>query len=407
MRKATAFGGAATAALLAASAATYAFAQGGPLPWGQSADQLAWETFVQVVAPSGQFIANPNAPGPARVEFETWASDQDIYTATPHWPAIGSPKRLQQTLLGTAGLRHGSTIEAPEPESCNPPNGQQAAKDARFPAGACIGEEVRRNWASYQYIVSNGLYTQAGFAKAYANNLVVDLPADAIEFKGDWVKVKDLAKWVSLTPQQIHNLYYVNTATSGGETTEFALVSFHFSTKQQKNWVWADFEHEKNPGRCDVIGCHDSYGATVQNVQPRSTNWQQYGSCQKSPAVLSMFANGGLGTVWSHYCLKGSQISFTTPRWITKKVKVDVPTLLGNSVIEAINADVPIKQSSCISCHAYASFNSQGQFNGPALGKSPIGKVNPQWMSGFRANDFIWGIVAASPPAPPPAAPTH
>src|SRR5580700_8478078 len=71
-------------------------ALGQTLPWGQSADQVAWETFVQVVAPSGD-------PTQHRVEFETWASDDDIYaTNPPTWPTVGTPKHLQISALARA-----------------------------------------------------------------------------------------------------------------------------------------------------------------------------------------------------------------------------------------------------------------------------------------------------------------
>jgi hypothetical protein len=371
--------------------------QSGKLPWGQTADQIAWETFAQVVAPSG----NPNAK---RAEFETWASDEDIYTANPHWPAADAPKRLHQSLLGTAGLVHGRTLEVTAPGGCTQNYDKQTAAAAGFPAGGCIGEEVRRNWASYQYIVSNGLYTQGGLQTAAANKLVVSLPADAVEFKGDWIPVPTLSSWVHLTPAQIHKLYYVNADSAG---TEYALVAFHFFTKQQANWVWADFEHENNPGRCDTIGCRDSFGATVPAVRPHATPWQQYGACAKSAAVASLLSNAGLDPVWSHYCLKGSQTTYMTSYPISRKIKVPVPSLLGNSVIEAINAGVPIAQSSCISCHAYASFNAAGYSN-PALQTNPRGVPNQAQIggAGYTQSDFIWGIIIVAPQAPATKAPS-
>ncbi|HEX6375684.1 MAG TPA: hypothetical protein VFZ91_08175 [Allosphingosinicella sp.] len=367
--------GAAAAAFLAG---TCAWALSPPLPWGQSPDMVGWETFVQVVAPSGN--ANND------VEFETWASDEDIYTTNPQWPTVNAPKKLQHSLLGAAGLRHGqTTLTVPSPSDCNPPHGKAAAAAAKFPAGACIGEEVRRNWATYQYVVGRGLNTIAGLKAYYATGKKVDLPADAVEVKADWVAIDVLRKWlaannINLSQQQVRQRYYVNQASDG---TSYALVAFHFFTKQQKNWVWADFEHELNPGRCDLIGCHDNYGAVVPNVNSKAQPWQQYGTCAKSPKVKLMFANAGISPVWSHYCMKGTQINYTNPR------------LLGNSVIEAINADVPIANSSCIGCHYYASFDQNGQPNFPALGTSPVGPPDPNKIKGYRPNDFIWGIVAA------------
>jgi hypothetical protein len=392
MQRKIAISVAAVAALLAGS---YVWAQGRTspsahvLPWGQTADEVAWQSFAQIMAPSG----NPQTKD---VEFETWASDEDIYTATPQWPVQGpnapsKAKRLHQSVLGAAGrLEHGFTVQVIDPSQCIVSYSIPAANAVKFPSGACIGEEVRRNWASYQYIVSNGLNTKAGMATAYRNGLEVSLPADSIEFKANWVKVPDLIQWLKnnnvvgrpTTAAQVAKQYYVNQG--------FALVSFHFFTKQIKDWVWTDFEHEFNPGRCDFIGCHDSYGATIANVAPKPLLNQHYGRCAKSAKVQAIFTNAGLSDVWNHYCLKGTQINFTNPR------------RLGNSIIEAVNAGVPIENSSCISCHFYASFDKDGKPNGAALRKFPVGPANPAWMKGYRSNDFVWGLLFA-PSTPPPA----
>jgi hypothetical protein len=374
------------------------YPQGQTMPWGQTSDEIAWQTFAQIVAPSG-------APGMKAAEFETWASDQDVYQTTPVWPSLGTPKRLQTSVLGNAGPTHGAPkarlLEIINPGDCGTPGGMPDHKPkpgtagigSGFPKGGCMGEEVRRNWASYQYIVRNHLYTRAGLAKAYADpKFTVSLPADAIELKADWVPVATLKTWLGLTDQQIAQNYYTNTASSGSATTTYALLSFHFATKQQADWVWSDFEHENNPGRCDTIGCHDSYGARTANVQPNATAWQSYGRCAKTAQVAALLKAAGLDQVWSHYCLKGSQVTFTRGGGNT-------PVLLGNSVIEAINADVPIAKSSCQSCHFVASFDASGAPNFPALDTSPIGNVDPALMKGYKSADFIWGILAA--PKPP------
>jgi hypothetical protein len=368
-------------AIFSMSAGTVAFGQGSNLPWGQPSDQLAWETFVQVVAPSGN-------PGNTDVEFETWASDQDIYATTPpRWPPAGEPKRLQVSALGAirhaAAAARGIRLQLILPSQCDQSYDKQVAAEAGFPANGCIGEEVRRNWASFQYIVSNGLYSQAGLTAAYAKGLKVNLPADAIEFKADWTRVTDVMAWLHLTEQQVEQQYYVNAA--GG--TKYALLAFHFNTKQISDWVWADFEHENNPGRCDTIGCIDSYGAAVPDVRPNAVAWKPYGRCEKSANLLKMFTNAGINSVWQHYCLKGSQITFVDAS--------GKPTLLGNSVIEAINAGVPIAQSSCITCHAYASFNSSGVGNGAAANANYTGNVVPSRLTGWITNDFIWGVLFA------------
>jgi hypothetical protein len=359
------------------------FGQGATLPWGQPSDQLAWELYAQVNAPSG-------IPGSKNVEFETWASDADIYTTTPPmWPTINAPKVLQASALGAA-LAHGLKPFVIGPGGCTSPLNPAAGN---FPNGACIGEEVRRNWASFQYIVGNNLYSVAGLAVAAQNGFKVNMPADSVEVKGDWVRVTDLLKWQpSLgTATDIEEIYHTNFVNEGSVNIEYALVAFHFSSKQISNWVWADFEHERNPGRCDDTGCHDSFGAAVADVSPKNSRDangndingnQDYGACAKSAAVDLLLKNANMEQVWWHYCLKGTQITFTNPDGSN--------TLLGNSVIERINADVPILSSSCMTCHAFASFGMDGSRH--AVPKGPIGPFDPAKLNGMTQNDFIWGI---------------
>jgi hypothetical protein len=101
--------------------------------------------------------------------------------------------------------------------------------------------------------------------------------------------------------------------------------------------------------------------------------------------LKALLQNAGTDSVWSNYCLKGSQVSF---------VKGGEPILLGNSVIEPINANVPIKSSSCITCHGYASFDKTGTGNFAMLGTPQVGNLDPGNMQGFSSYDFPWGPAA-------------
>jgi hypothetical protein len=369
-----------------------ALAQGEALPWGQQSDMVSWETFAQVTAASG----NPKVK---RVEFETWASDEDIYTQNPaRWPGIDAPKQLRASALGEKRVERPIRPFVFAPGSCNQPQGMppigDAGKDSGFPAGACIGEEVRRNWASFQYIVSNGLDSTSGLVKAFASGFKVDLPADAVEFKGDWVQVADVVKWLSakdstIDAAKVRQNYYTSTVTTNGVTNEVALLSFHLATKQIKNWVWSDFEGQLNPGRCDVIGCRDKFGAVNTDVRPNAQPYRLYGECQKTDALKVLLQNAGTDPVWFNYCLKGSQVSF---------VRGNEPTRLGNSVVEPINADVPIEKSSCITCHGYASFNNAGVGNFAMLAAPQVGNLDPNNMKGFLGYDFLWAPAVPMKP---------
>lgn len=376
------------AAILFAALGRPASAQGTVLPWGQSSDMIAWQTFAQLMAPAGE-------PGSKLVEFETWATDSDIYgQSTPRWPQPGTPKRLQQGLLGGPHAAAGLRPLAIGPGQCAPPADAAAGN---FPPRACIGEEVRRNWASFRYIVANGLYSYEGLAQAHRNRLKVDMPADSIEFKGDWVRVPDLIAWLkrvhglTLDGAAVRKQYYVATVTDGLHAAEFALVSIHFSTKQIKNWVWADFEHRLNPGRCDDIGCHDSFGALEPDVRPRTPANGDYGACAKSPKLQAMFEAASIDPVWLNYCLKGSETDFVQPN--------GRPRLLGDSVVERIDAATPVRESSCTTCHAYAAFDRNGDH--PLIyfvgREHPVGAVDPARLKGMVQNDFVWGLAKMPP----------
>ena len=104
-----------------------------------------------------------------------------------------------------------------------------------------------------------------------------------------------------------------------------------------------------------------------------------------------MLSSAGIDPVWFNYCMKGSQVTFLDDN--------GAPILLGNSIIEPLNANVPIARSSCVTCHAYASFGADGNPTaaiGDMLNKpsdSPIGNVDPRIMQGSASNDFIWGLL--------------
>jgi len=353
-----------------------------PLPWGQNPDELAWQIFVQIVSPAGN-------TGQPKVEFETWASDQDIYVANPaQWPAVGTPKSLRPSALGV-NKPHGSVgIRAVPPTtqlSCPPSGLSGAAKGDGFPTNGCIGEEVRRNWASFQYIVGNALDSKAGRAAFAKAGKTVDLPSDAIEFKGDWAPVDDVAKWRNISVAEVKEKYYTSAAQVNGKTADYALLAFHFFSKQTKNWVWADFEHALNPGRCDTIGCKDSYGATIANVAPNGTPWQPYAPCVRTQPVASMAVNAGISKVWDNYCMKATQTQF---------VASDGTKLLGNSVIEPLNADVAISTSSCITCHSGALFEkATGAPYTGILDMSPTGPQPGYDTAKYASYDFVWGLI--------------
>ncbi|MFW8642895.1 hypothetical protein ACOJBO_09605 [Rhizobium beringeri] len=207
-------------------------------------------------------------------------------------------------------------------------------------------EEVRRNQATFDYIVCNQLFTKAGLRSFYNAGRPISAPVGAMEVKANWVPADEVDSAD----------YYVSEAPDG---KKYALIAMHISSKVLPNWTWATFEHQNNPGRCDYTGCHDAYGAVVADVDANDALDQTYSDCAKNDALKAMMRSAGLPPVWEHNCLKGSQTDFISA--------TGLPTHLGNSVTEAGFADT----SSCITCHARAAVNAKG------IKTTPAGFVDP------------------------------
>ncbi len=355
----------------------------------ENSDAFIWRLFTELAAPA-------SAGKPSPVLFETWASDEDTFSLHPHWPTQGEPLKLHQSALmvmKTLGLEenltarlHSRIIDVP----CKAPPG---AAVGDFPTTGtptpCIAEQVARNRAQYDYIVNNKLNTQAGLAAAYASSFKVEMPTDSIAVKGDWVPLPALLQWIPQLGdiQHIKTLYY--TATVG--SVEYALVSLHVSSRQNPNWVWGTFEHQMNPGRCDAMGCFDSFGAVIPAVLPnRAAVNTQYGPCAKTQQLKELIAKAKLSPVWENYCLKSTEVDFTA--------EDGTPYVLGNSVIEGIVGNGTVAASSCISCHYYASFGAQGKPLPSAMAIlpfNPTGKPIPGVLAGAHQFAFMWGLVFA------------
>jgi hypothetical protein len=344
-----------------------------------NSDEFIWRLFTQFAAP-----ALRSRPSP--VVFETWASDEDTFSKTPRWPDPEAPKKFQTSVLSTQTTPGHGPIDVP----CNAPGN---AAVGGFPTAGtptpCVAEEVKRNRPQFDYIVRNRLNTQAGLADAFARSFKVVMPTAAVSVKGDWIPLPTLLQWIpSLgSAANIRRLYYTNTS----DGVEYALVSLHVSSRQNPNWVWGTFEHHMNPGRCDYIGCFDTFGARVPAVYPnkRVVN-TQYGACPKSAPLKTLMGRAGLSPVWESYCLKTTQVDYSAPD--------GTPYVLGNSVIEGITGNGTIAASSCIACHAYASFGSGGsplKRVTAMLPFNPTGPPTPGVLDGSIQFDFMWGVLLA------------
>jgi hypothetical protein len=342
-------------------------------------DQLAWQLFIQV---------NSRAGGTNSV-FETFASDTDTFQPTPQYPIGPVASTIRSPILAAlardSALKNGVLLPAIPPD----------------PA-ATGGEETRRNKAAFDFIVQNNLYKVSGLKAAFGKPL--SFPVDSIEIKANWIRIDMIPAFTKnqVTVAQVPQLYHVNTATDGNK---YALVAMHIITKLVPNWTWATFEHRFNPGRCDIIGCRDSFGAQIPIVNPVVGRGQTYADCVKSPALSALLAQADIEPVYSSYCLKGSQVDFVD--------NTGLDTRLGNTVAE----DGFVATASCMTCHGRAVFDRTGSATSiagflnpnvnPPIG--PLGPLLPTWYWTFNGQppifegmpgltrsttsaDFVWSV---------------
>ncbi|MGA3309336.1 MAG: hypothetical protein ABSD08_12060 [Xanthobacteraceae bacterium] len=382
--------GSATASAQAPAVVTVSAKAGAVDGTTENSDAFIWGLFTEFAAPVVKSRPSP-------VVFETWATDADTFSTTPHWPGPDAPRQLHTSVLelmktppANVLKSAASPLHAAIDVPCAPPGN---AAVGGFPTSGtptpCIAEEVKRNRPQFDYIVNNNLNTQTGLAAAYAKSFQVVMPTTAISVKGDWVPMQTLLQWI---PQlgnvdNIKKLYYTTTSAS----VEYALVALHVSSRQNANWVWGTYEHQFNPGRCDDIGCFDSFGAVIPAVYPNKTAVNtQYGACAKTQALQTMMTNANLSPVWENYCLKSTEVDYAAAD--------GTPYALGNSVIERIVGNGTVAASSCIACHVYASFGPTGKTTAAAtamLPYNPTGNPIPGVLAGSLQFDFMWGVLLA------------
>ena len=349
-------------------------AQTTPNPALNAPDQLAWQFFIQV---------NTSAGG-SNALFETWASDTDTFKPNPVFPTVAAPLALHAPAVPRLGRlaeqRAGKLLPAIPPG-----------------VGGGVLEESRRNKDSFDFIVQNNLYTLSGLRAAFGKTIT--FPVAAMEVKANWVAVTDIPAFTQgrVALADVPKLYHVNT---GGDGKQYAFVSMHIISKAVPNWTWATFEHKFNPARCDIIGCHDSFGAQTASVPPNAAPSQGYPDCVKSPALAALIAAANWDPAFANYCLKGSQSDFTDTTGLDVR--------LGNSVTENGFVD----QSSCITCHGRAAWDNTGAATTSAgfdNNGAPLGPIPPNWYWSFSSQppifqgmpgltqvatsaDFVWSI---------------
>jgi hypothetical protein len=352
-------------------------------------DLFAWTKFIEVNSPATE--------NPDYVTWQLWTTDPLTFPSRPEPAACDThdpppdacpiwPVSATQTGVLSASKRN---IEL-HPPTVAAAVAVAAQEEASVPRdlGAVAGETIRRNRASFDYIVQHDLWYQEGIAQRFAEGFSIDFPVAAIEIK---------LNWLPMSYVDDPSRYF--TVEKDGELQ--GLVAMHISTKDLPNWFWATFEHVDNPGRCDYIGCWDSFGAEPAVVLPRAELKTTYPSETLKPALHAMMEEAGLDPAFQNYRLKGSQIDFTD--------SMGEPTLLGNSVTEY--GFVPT--SSCITCHGRAGVDWNGKkpanlrvFGEKLGGQTFNGPLDPElFYDGHQPDrryvmqvDFVWAIPFRAQP---------
>ena len=347
------------------------YAQNIPNPAMNEPDRVAWELFAKVMTPAAD----------GRAAFESWASDTDTFNANPSFPTVAGPVRLRAPAVPAAGRARL----------------QEIGLVPAVPPNPLVGEETRRNLTAFQFIVANKLHLRSGLAAMYGKP--VTFPVDAIEVKANWIPVSKVPEFTNnrVPASNVTSQYYVSRGSDG---RDYAMVAVHLISKLVPNWTWATFEHQYNPGRCDILGCKDSFGAVVASVPPAQQPDLGYQPCSKTPAAAALLSSAKVPSVFSNYCLKGSQSDFVDSEGLAIR--------LGNSVTE----NGFVHQSSCMTCHGRAAWDATGRATSGAGFDShgaPMGAINAAWFWSFSQNppvpqgapgltriatsaDFVWSI---------------
>lgn len=331
-------------------------------------------------------------------------------------------------------------------------------------------ELVFRNRPMFDYLYRHDLYSKEGLGArnraqnaaiangdiGQAQRLQVRLPVDAVMVKADFVHQDIMLDQglIELIPDSVPNNpeYPYLTVTLEGDGSEgsvpgmYYMVAMTNASKDIPIWHWYAMEHVANLGRCDYIGCNDSFGYSVNGAAQSGAN---FGDTYIPPHIVlnddkasgndPLFDNGlvydpaetgeaitadlalmldamGVGIAatdpnpdvisiddpaWRNYRLKGTQTTFTHA--------TGLPTGMGATVTEGGF----VNSASCTTCHSQASFDEYGNSglqgvgatwrpNLQGYGQVAMGSPDANWFYNFGNSsvtatqiDFIWGVLFA------------
>ena len=443
-------------------------------------------------------------------EFWNWAIDQTVWPSEP-WPICQEGQTANccpRDLLENPGSE--PNVHCPYNRQDFSPIPPLPTQPSGIPSGIVVShrgahkktyvenldpgrmlrdlevELIFRNTSMVDYIFKNDMYTREGLgSRAKAANaaasagdigaaqaLEVRLRTDAVMVKADFLH-QDIMLAQGLIepgdrPGEVPNnpdYPYLTMYLEGQEVkledgTEYDTSGYYYmlamtnASKAIPNWHWYAMEHVGNLGRCDFIGCNDSFGYSVNvemangakfggtfippkqrlennqaltepNADPNNAIFwlgqpydpTEYGE-QMNPALNALFEGMGIATElvdrdpaiiqttdpqWRNYRLKGTQSTFTTSH--------GVPTGTGATITEGGF----VNSASCMTCHSQSSADSNGNIGvGGAVGASwrlnlfgfgqvEMGAPELSWFfypgtsTPYAAvqYDFIWGILNA------------
>jgi len=342
--------------------------------------ETAWQLWVAATCPVNQ----SRYP---YVVWENWIEQAQMYPPDPSKGLVVPNARAASG--GAIHLLHGSELAlAKNPtlatvvpglfggadENCNragaPPPGEP---------NLVICEEVRLNGLTEDYVAGTNLWNRPGQAQAAADRAQIQFSPPSIEVKADWIELSSIGLDCSTLPPGFAQSVHIEIINGHC----FALAGFNLMSKLLDQWIWATFEPQNsitNPERCQVLGCTDTFGSKPAVTHGADT--------KLTPQLAALMAAADLAPEWYNYRLDGVQTDFFKPK------------LLGNSIVEAENAGIPLTQSSCITCHSVSSVKSDGTDGITLLTSNPVGLPKPLPSKAWIRRDFVWSLTEACPNSP-------
>ena len=342
-----------------------------PMKPAATPQQTAWLMFTAVNCPWQQ------GNGTMQATWESWPTQEDVFTSGAKANALVAVRNPSSTRFHASFLQQALAKKSVTAKALIAgPNAGCSASTA--PPHRVLCEEVRLNPAAAAYVTKNGLNTHTGQGLFVAAGKPIIFPPDAMEVKADWLP--------NCKNPKLH------VESIGG--TSYCLIAMHVTSKMAPQWEWGTWEAKDDaatPNRCVSIGCQDSFGSDPADIPAGATAKTIRDKAVQTPALQQLEKSASLTADWANYSLDSAQDSFVTAS--------GQPILSGNSITEEEIPGTPMKESSCMTCHAYTAVNRAGLDSIASL-KTPVGKPVPL-PKGYVDRDFVWAFLTAPPPVTP------